>query len=84
MSSRCESFRVTVHYREPTYEMVNGPKRDPYRWVTTLVADDRSMAERLALEEFEAMARLSSVGWVRRVVQVATESLGVAVIDIAI
>jgi hypothetical protein len=68
-------FQVTIWYREPTYELVNGPKDDPYFWTQIVFAVDPEHACRLALREFEQMARLSNVGWIRKILRVDTEVL---------
>ncbi len=71
-------FAVTVYYREPTYELVAGCKAEPYRWTYRVFAPDEANARELALREFEEMARLSSVAWVRRVVRIDTARVGAA------
>lgn len=63
-------YKVTVSYREPTYEARTGPRAAPYRWTYRLLADSEQTARRRALAEFEAVTRLSSVGWSREVVAV--------------
>ncbi len=67
------SFRVTIYYREPTYELFNGRKADPYFWTFEVEASTTEHAELEARRQFEEMARTSSVGWVRRIVRVDTE-----------
>ena len=63
-------YKVTVRYREPTYEARNTPRRDPFRWTYTLSAEGEDQARRRALHEFREVTRLSSVGWSREVVAV--------------
>lgn len=62
---RRRAYHVRIFYREPTYELANGPKKDPYSWTYRIQADTEEKAIALALEEFRAMERNSSVGWVR-------------------
>jgi hypothetical protein len=68
-------FQVTVWYREPTYELVAGPKPEPYFCSYVVTAVDAEHARRIALREFDTIARLSSVGWIRKVVKVEAEEL---------
>lgn len=63
-------FQVTIWYREPTYELVVGPKPEPYFCTYVVTALDSEHASRLAMREFDELARLSSVGWVRHVVRI--------------
>ncbi len=67
------AFRVTIHYREPTYELFSGRRGDPYRWTFEVDAATPEGAESEARREFDELARASSVGWVRRIVRVDTE-----------
>ena len=66
------AFRVTVYYREPSYELAAGYKSAPYAWTYEIDAADAAAAETEALRRFDEMARSSSVGWVRRIVRVDT------------
>jgi hypothetical protein len=63
-------YKVTVRYREPTYEARHAPRRDPFRWTYTLSAACEEQARLRALHEFREVTRLSSVGWSREVVAV--------------
>lgn len=63
-------YKVTVSYREPSYEERAGPRANPYQWTYTVLAGSEEQARRRALEEFEEVTRLSSVGWSRQVVAV--------------
>ncbi len=63
--ARRRSFIVRIFYREPTYELQAGPRSEPYSWTYRIVADNEEGAIQQACEEFRAMERQSSVGWVR-------------------
>lgn len=78
MSGGRHTFRVRIHYREPTYEMYAGSKRKPYHWTYQIVAPDAAAAKALALEEFHAMARNSGVSWTREVVLIELEGASAA------
>ncbi len=67
---------MKVLYREPTYEEATGPKKEPYSWIYTIIAEDERAARRLALDEFEAIGSLSGVGWAREVVGVEVSGPG--------
>jgi hypothetical protein len=69
-----DAYRVTIYYREPTYELFSGKKADPYSWTFEVEAASAQTAELEALRQFDEMARSSSVGWVRRIVRVETEA----------
>jgi hypothetical protein len=58
-------FRVTIHYREPSYEASVGRAPTTYRWTYLVQARGESEAERIAVERFRMTAEQSSVGWVR-------------------
>jgi hypothetical protein len=62
---RKRAFLVRILYREPTYELEAGAKKDPYSWTYRIEADTEERSISLALEEFRAMERQSSVGWIR-------------------
>lgn len=64
------TYRVRVQYREPTYELRHGEKREPFHWVYEIVAGSEAEAAESALREFHWTTRASSVGWVREVVGV--------------
>ncbi len=62
------TWKVYIHYREPTYAAYRGGERPrPYVATFTLEATRASEARQRALALFDGMARLSSVGWVRQV-----------------
>ncbi len=59
-------YRVTIPYREPTYEMHRGrPRKNPYLAQYEVSAETKEAAIESALELFEKDARDSRVGWVR-------------------
>ena len=58
-------YLVRIFYREPTYELQAGTKKDPYSWTYRIQADTEEGAVARALDEFRMMERNSSVGWVR-------------------
>ena len=62
---RRRAWLVRILYREPTYELEAGPKKDPYSWTYRIEADTEERAISQALDEFRMMERQSSVGWVR-------------------
>ncbi len=62
-------YHVRIEFREPTYELWAGPKQEPYLFGYDVEAASESEAERSALQEFQEMARLSNVGWVRQVLR---------------
>ncbi len=66
------AFLVRIEYREPTYELAVGRKPKAYSWTYRVHGRSREDAERLALAEFQQMARLSDVGWVREIVGIST------------
>lgn len=73
MGSPRAQYRVRILYREPTYEMYAGPKKDPYQWtypVPMEATTPPTVATAQALAEFREMERRSSVSWVREVVAV--------------
>lgn len=63
-------YRVRILYRERTYEKRAGAKPEPYRWTYKLQAPSEQQAVDLAVAEFQHIARLSSVGWVREIVAI--------------
>jgi hypothetical protein len=79
MMDEKKQFRVRIMYREPGFEARNGPQEAPFNAIYNINAVDEAAAIVLATEEFHATARLSSVGWVRKIVCVeitdAEESL---------
>jgi hypothetical protein len=64
------TYRVRIHYREPTYELANGAHKRPFHWTYTITATSPHEAQLLALEEFRQMAIASGVGWVRQILLV--------------
>ena len=63
-------YHVRIEFREPTYELRAGPKPAPYLFGYDVEAASESEAEQSALVEFRETARLSSVAWIRQVLQV--------------
>lgn len=66
---------VEIWYREPSYELRNGEKAEPYRWRFRVHASSEADAIRIALAEFRQIEAISSVGWARDVVDVAVTSI---------
>jgi len=60
-------FKVTIRYREPTYERATGPKAAPYRWTYDMLASDGEEARRRAIDEFRSVERQSGVSWTREI-----------------
>jgi hypothetical protein len=58
-------FRVTIHYREPSYEASAERPPTVYRWTYLVRAGGVGEAERVAIDEFKRTEQQSSVGWVR-------------------
>lgn len=63
-------YRVTVSYREPTYEARSGARPNPFRWTYAISAESEEQARASALREFRHTTEMSSVGWSRVVVGV--------------
>jgi hypothetical protein len=63
-------YHVRIEFREPTYELRAGTKPEPYLFGYDLEAPSESEAQQSALMEFREMAKLSSVAWIRQVLQV--------------
>jgi hypothetical protein len=74
MRASNDCFRITIYYREPTYELATGRCGRSYCWTSEVAAADAVTARDEALRQFEELARCSSVGWVRRVERVLTET----------
>ena len=74
MSEVATTYQVRIHYREPTYENYAGRPASPYRWTYEVAAGSATEAKSLALREFRAIARASSVGWTRQVIAIELES----------
>ena len=69
-SEKGHSYIVIIPYREPTYELRRGgPPATPYRATYEVQAADPDEAVDRAIEEFEAKARASGVGWVRQILR---------------
>lgn len=66
-------FVVEVRYREPTYEVHHGARREPYRFRYRLEAPSEQAAVAFVIAEFERMNALSSVGWTRLIVAIVVE-----------
>lgn len=73
VGTRTAAYRVTVRYREPSYEQHAGAKVHPFRWTYRVHASDADEARLLALEEFRDVEEASGVGWGRVVVAVEVE-----------
>ena len=65
---RTEPYIVDVRYREPGYEARTGGAREPYRFRYRVDAGCGEAAAELALKEFNYIASISGVGWVREIV----------------
>jgi len=63
-------YRVTVLYREPTYELETGRERT-YSGTFEVDADTPEQAMNEAVGIFKSYEDLSSVGWVREIVKVS-------------
>jgi hypothetical protein len=64
------TYRIRIHYREPSFELRAGPQARPFHWTYFITAADPESAKGLALEEFRQMAQASGVGWVRQILLV--------------
>ena len=73
-----QQFRVTIHYHEPAFEMRIGRSGAPYHFTFEVTAPNEGRAMRQARHQFQEMARLSSVGWVREIVRIEAELAGAA------
>jgi hypothetical protein len=69
---RWRRYRVVIEYCEPTYAAHTESEPKTYRASYEVKAISPVHAEQKAREEFDEMARLSSVGWVRDIVRVMT------------
>jgi len=63
-------YSVTIHYREPAFELRLRRQGPPYRFTFDVRARDERCAVEVARRKFDEMARLSSVGWVREIVRI--------------
>ena len=68
-TKRQSKYRVTLRYREPSYERVTGPRAEPYRWTFPVDAETTMDALAEAIGAFRDMERLSSAGWHRKIVR---------------
>ena len=64
------TYKIRIHYREPSYERRHGSKKRPYHWTYSITATNPEEAKRRAVAEFEEIERLSSVGWGRKIVMI--------------
>lgn len=64
MASKSE-YRVTITYREPSYELRAGTKPKPFVASFHISAETNEEAERLAVEEFQKQEQASFVSWSR-------------------
>ena len=65
---RC--YVVEIQYREPTYELRVGPKKHPYSMTYKIHTTSEDSAAAKAIAEFERITEVSSVGWIREIVDV--------------
>ena len=79
LSGTQDTYRVRIHYREPTYELYVGAKNRSYRWTYKTRADSPQQAKSRALHEFFRMAQISGVSWSRQVVLVELDGGALAV-----
>jgi hypothetical protein len=68
-------YRVTILYREPTYEALHGARARPYRGSFEVTAPHPDAAVALARRRFREATAQSGVGWVREVVGVEVHAL---------
>jgi hypothetical protein len=68
-------FEVTIRYREPQFEARNGRIGHAFNSIYRIVARDREAALRIAIAQFEEIARQSQVRWRRDIVGVEAEPL---------
>lgn len=72
-SDHLTGFRVRIIYREPTYEAATGKTCGAYSGTFLVSAPSHVAAANRAMNQFRELERLSSVGWVREVVEVQVE-----------
>ncbi len=58
-------YEVTIFYREPSYELRNGRKKDPYTGDYRVRTDTKEKAKELALKQFEEQGDAALVSWIR-------------------
>jgi hypothetical protein len=68
------SYRVTVFYREPTYQQRTCRVREPYRYTFDVEAADPESAREHALAAFRDMAIQSGAGWIREIVDIVVRT----------
>jgi len=68
-------YCVTIRYREPTYAVHHEPRLRPYSFTFWIDAVDDASAREKAVTEFWKTAELSSVGWIREIVEVEVKPL---------
>lgn len=68
-----DEYKVTIYYREPGYAERNGVVAQTYRGSFIVQATDEQGAIRRAVAEFDEIARLSSVSWVRVIESIVCE-----------
>lgn len=61
-------YVVCIEFREPTYELGDTPREEPFTWTLKDVeARDEEEARVVAVDRFKTLAALSGVGWVREI-----------------
>jgi hypothetical protein len=61
-------YVVCIEFREPTYELGNEPREQPFTWTLKDVeARSEDEARVVAVDQFKHLASLSGVGWVREI-----------------
>ncbi|MBI3179831.1 MAG: hypothetical protein HYZ27_09235 [Deltaproteobacteria bacterium] len=63
-----QAFRVSIAYREPTYELRAGKRAEPFCSTYEIMAASEAEAAATAVHEFNLTTCLSGVGWVRKIV----------------
>lgn len=66
-------YLVRVTYREPNFEEAEPKARSPFTWTWRIAAAGVEEAKNRAIREFDRMQLLSSVGWIREVVDIHVE-----------
>ena len=72
------NFRVTIEYREPTYALRAGTRKEPFKAVFTVEAQTAEDAKEQAVSKFERDGRVSGARWVRSIVSVNAIEAGAA------
>jgi len=72
----CRTYRVKILFREPTYELYNGPRAEPYFWTHDVRTTTEEVAVERATAVFLEMAKESSVMWIRKIVRTEVRVLG--------